>query len=209
MLDGSCRPRGPLRTAPRRRRVLSRHGSSQAGSLPVRGPSRSGPLPYGPPVRASSSPRHVARLRGGATRRIPARLLGFVLSDFDTVLVVDFGAQYAQLIARRVREAHVYSEIVPRDMPVAELLARRPGGIIFSGGPEVGARRGRADASTPRSTTPACPSSASVTAPSSSPSSSGARSPAPGRASTAAPASRSPSSSRAVRRPADRRRTCG
>ena len=53
----------------------------------------------------------------------------------DTVLVVDFGAQYAQLIARRVREAHVYSEIVPRDMPVAEMLARRPAGIILSGGP--------------------------------------------------------------------------
>jgi GMP synthase (glutamine-hydrolysing) len=55
---------------------------------------------------------------------------------FDTVLVVDFGAQYAQLIARRVREAHVYSEIVPRDMPVAEMLARNPKGIIFSGGPK-------------------------------------------------------------------------
>src|SRR5438067_803710 len=55
---------------------------------------------------------------------------------FDTVLVVDFGAQYAQLIARRVREAHVYSEIVPRDMPVSEMLARRPKGIIFSGGPK-------------------------------------------------------------------------
>ncbi len=54
---------------------------------------------------------------------------------FDTVLVVDFGAQYAQLIARRVREAHVYSEIVPHDLPVAEMLARRPKGIIFSGGP--------------------------------------------------------------------------
>jgi GMP synthase (glutamine-hydrolysing) len=54
---------------------------------------------------------------------------------FDTVLVVDFGAQYAQLIARRVREAHVYSEIVPHTMPVQEMLARRPAGIIFSGGP--------------------------------------------------------------------------
>ncbi|HVW34522.1 MAG TPA: glutamine-hydrolyzing GMP synthase, partial [Acidimicrobiia bacterium] len=53
----------------------------------------------------------------------------------DVVLVVDFGAQYAQLIARRVREANVYSEIVPRDMPVAEMLARNPKGIIFSGGP--------------------------------------------------------------------------
>jgi GMP synthase (glutamine-hydrolysing) len=54
---------------------------------------------------------------------------------FDTVLVVDFGAQYAQLIARRVREAHVYSQIVPRTMPLAEMLARRPKGIILSGGP--------------------------------------------------------------------------
>jgi GMP synthase (glutamine-hydrolysing) len=53
----------------------------------------------------------------------------------DSVLVVDFGAQYAQLIARRVREARVYSEIVPRTMPVAEMLARDPKGIIFSGGP--------------------------------------------------------------------------
>ena len=52
------------------------------------------------------------------------------------ILVVDFGAQYAQLIARRVREAHVYSEIVPRDTPLAAMLARRPAGIIFSGGPK-------------------------------------------------------------------------
>ncbi|MGH9007073.1 MAG: glutamine amidotransferase-related protein, partial [Acidimicrobiales bacterium] len=54
----------------------------------------------------------------------------------ETVLVVDFGAQYAQLIARRVREAHVYSEIVPHTMTAAEMLARRPRGIILSGGPK-------------------------------------------------------------------------
>jgi len=52
------------------------------------------------------------------------------------VLVIDFGAQYAQLIARRVRECHVYSEIVPHDAPVREILARRPAGIILSGGPK-------------------------------------------------------------------------
>jgi len=54
---------------------------------------------------------------------------------FDTVLVVDFGAQYAQLIARRVREARVFSEIVPSDLPVADMLAREPRAIILSGGP--------------------------------------------------------------------------
>jgi GMP synthase (glutamine-hydrolysing) len=51
------------------------------------------------------------------------------------VLVVDFGAQYAQLIARRVRQANVYSEIVPSTTSVEEILARNPRAIILSGGP--------------------------------------------------------------------------
>ncbi|MGH9017729.1 MAG: glutamine-hydrolyzing GMP synthase [Acidimicrobiales bacterium] len=54
----------------------------------------------------------------------------------ETVLVVDFGAQYAQLIARRVREARVYSEIVGHHVSAAEVAVRRPKGIILSGGPE-------------------------------------------------------------------------
>jgi len=56
-------------------------------------------------------------------------------TGFDVVLVVDFGAQYAQLIARRVRECHVYSEIVPSTMPAEQMLARNPKAIILSGGP--------------------------------------------------------------------------
>ncbi|MEJ2859400.1 MULTISPECIES: glutamine-hydrolyzing GMP synthase [unclassified Saccharothrix] len=51
------------------------------------------------------------------------------------VLVVDFGAQYAQLIARRVREAQVYSEVVPHTASVAELLEKDPAAIVLSGGP--------------------------------------------------------------------------
>ncbi len=52
-----------------------------------------------------------------------------------TVFVLDFGAQYAQLIARRVREAKVYSEIVPHDISVEELSRRKPDALILSGGP--------------------------------------------------------------------------
>ena len=53
----------------------------------------------------------------------------------ERVLVLDFGSQYAQLIARRVRELNVYSELVRHDIPAAELKALAPKGIILSGGP--------------------------------------------------------------------------
>jgi GMP synthase (glutamine-hydrolysing) len=53
----------------------------------------------------------------------------------ELVVVLDFGAQYSQLIARRIRELHVYSLILPFDTPLAELLALRPKGVILSGGP--------------------------------------------------------------------------
>ena len=57
-------------------------------------------------------------------------------NSHETVLVVDFGAQYAQLIARRVREACVYSEIVPNTISINEIAQRAPKAIIFSGGPK-------------------------------------------------------------------------
>jgi GMP synthase (glutamine-hydrolysing) len=53
-----------------------------------------------------------------------------------TVVILDFGAQYSQLIARRVREANVYSEILPHDAPWEEIAARNPAAILLTGGPE-------------------------------------------------------------------------
>ncbi len=57
------------------------------------------------------------------------------MTDARPVLVVDFGAQYAQLIARRVREARIYSEVVPSSMSVKDMLAKNPLAIVLSGGP--------------------------------------------------------------------------
>ena len=56
--------------------------------------------------------------------------------EHELVLVVDFGAQYAQLIARRIREARIYSEIVPHTASVDEIMARKPKAIVLSGGPQ-------------------------------------------------------------------------
>ena len=56
-------------------------------------------------------------------------------SKFETILVLDFGGQYTQLIGRRIREANVYTEIVPYSIPLEKLKAYEPKGIVLSGGP--------------------------------------------------------------------------
>src|SRR6186713_156611 len=58
------------------------------------------------------------------------------LVSHQTILVLDFGSQYTQLIARRLRELSVYSEIWPPDTPADKIRARQPAGIILSGGPK-------------------------------------------------------------------------
>ncbi len=79
---------------------------------------------------------------------IIARSLSPTVSH-QTIVVLDFGSQFTQLIARRLRELSVYSEILPFDTPTAEIIGRQPAGIILSGGPksvsEEGAPKCEAD----------------------------------------------------------------
>ena len=82
-----------------------------------------------PSTPGRPSARSLDRPGGAVPRGEPSA------SEPDTVVVLDFGSQLAQLIARRVRELHVYSELLPHDTPYAELERRRPSAIILSGGP--------------------------------------------------------------------------
>ena len=81
----------------------------------------------------------------------------------ERILILDFGGQYTQLIARRVRECHVYSEVLPWNTPLEDILARHPRGLILSGGP-AGVHDPGAPGSTQRSMTPGSPFWASAMA---------------------------------------------
>ena len=61
----------------------------------------------------------------------------------DSIAILDFGSQYAQIIARRVREAQVYCELFPWDAPIEQILAIQPKGFILSGDPNLCTKKAR------------------------------------------------------------------
>src|SRR5690606_16503443 len=101
------------------------------------------PLPADRPGRRGAGALLLLRVQGaalgGRIDRTDRGARGGRRVSADTaarpVLVVDFGAQYAQLIARRVREASVYSELVPHTITAEEVAEKRPAAIVLSGGP--------------------------------------------------------------------------
>src|SRR4051812_11674600 len=88
----------------------------------------------GAPI-AEAVAQTVVTPRDGAVPRGMARDLGPRRAAHDEVLVLDFGGQYSQLIARRVRECGVFSELLPHTADVDEIKRRQPRGLILSGGP--------------------------------------------------------------------------
>src|ERR1700734_2489660 len=60
---------------------------------------------------------------------------GGIVAATEEVVVIDYGGQYSQLIARRVRDCGVFSELLPHTVPVEQIAARKPRGVILSGGP--------------------------------------------------------------------------
>jgi len=97
------------------------------------------PVTDGVPAVSESAPVAAASTATpAATEPVPATAVPVRTARATaaaTVIVIDYGGQYSQLIARRVRECGVFSELIPHHVPLAEIAARRPRGVILSGGP--------------------------------------------------------------------------
>jgi GMP synthase (glutamine-hydrolysing) len=88
-----------------------------------------------PAPAATAAPAGTSTAERGSAERGAAQSGDRAPTATDTVVVIDYGGQYSQLIARRVRECGVFSELLPHHVPLADIAARRPRGIILSGGP--------------------------------------------------------------------------
>ena len=124
-------PSGPdEHEAPAQRRGKTVHGeAANAGHRVLASDDAEVEVYLETALNAPAPERPVDRPGGAVPRGVATA------SEPDTVVVIDFGSQYAQLIARRVRELHVYSELVPFDTPWSEIEKRRPRAVILSGGP--------------------------------------------------------------------------
>ncbi len=128
---GGGRSRPDDHEAPAKRRGKTVHGEAANAGHRVLAPDDAEVEAYLETALNAPAPERTDRDRpGGGVPRGEASA-----GEPDTVIVLDFGSQFAQLIARRVRELHVYSELLPHDTPWAELERRRPRALILSGSP--------------------------------------------------------------------------
>src|SRR5204862_7200709 len=115
----------------RHRRTVTTPGERQRARSREKGPEDGA---HAEPV--TITPVRIGPDHAGARGIIPACESPADPMARDTIVILDFGSQYTQLIARRLRELQVYSEIVPPTTSVAALKARAPRGIVLSGGPD-------------------------------------------------------------------------
>jgi GMP synthase (glutamine-hydrolysing) len=98
-------------------------------------PPAGGPTELGTSERPATGARHARDTVASAAAGTAGAATGAPARAVQEVLVLDYGGQYSQLIARRVRDCGVFSELLPHHVPLEEIAARKPRGIILSGGP--------------------------------------------------------------------------